>query len=68
MERYLWATRLSATMEMHGCAINELVRVLKSFIILVCLLIEKVIKLDKVTLFMPYSQLYIWSCWIIDFI
>lgn len=28
-----------------------------SFIILVCLLIEKAIELDKVTLFMPYIQL-----------
>ena len=32
MERYIWAPRLSVTMEMHGRAINELIRVLMSFI------------------------------------
>ena len=35
--------------EMHGRAINELIRVLMSFIISVCLMIEKIIELDKVT-------------------
>ena len=37
---------LSVTLEMHGRAINEFIRVLMSFIILVCLLIEKAIELD----------------------
>ena len=54
MERYLWAPRLSVTVEMHGRAINELIRVLMLFIISICLLIEKTIELDKVTLSMPY--------------
>ena len=44
-------------MKMHSHAINELIRVLMSFNISVCLLIEKAIELDKVTLFMPYYQL-----------
>ena len=43
--------------DMHDHAINELIRVLMSFNISVCLLIEKAIELDKVTLFMPYYQL-----------
>ena len=43
--------RLSLTMEMHGRAINKLMRILMSFIISVCLLI--------VTLSMPYIQLLI---------
>ena len=38
---------------------NELIRVLMSFIILIFLLIEKEIELDKVTLSMPYIQLWI---------
>ena len=46
-------------MEMHGGSINELIRVLMSFIILVCLLIEKAIELDKMTSSIPYIQLYI---------
>ena len=49
--------RLSFTVKMHGRAINKLIKVLMSFIILICLLIEKTIKLDKVTLFMSYIQL-----------
>ena len=57
MERYLWAPQLSVTMEMHGRAINELIRVLISFIISIYLLIKKTIELDKVTLSMPYIQL-----------
>ena len=57
MERSLWAPRLSVTVEMHDHAIKELMRVLMSFIILVCLLIEKSIKLDKVTLSMSYILL-----------
>ena len=42
---------------MHDRAINELIRVLMSFIISVCLLIEKAVELDYVTLSMPYIQL-----------
>ena len=42
---------------MHDNAINELIRVWLSFIIWVCLLIDKAIELDKVTLSMPYLQL-----------
>ena len=57
MERYLWVPRLSVTIEMHGFAINELIRVLISFIISICLLVDKAIKLDKVPLYMPYIQL-----------
>ena len=48
---------LNVTMEMHGSAINELIRVLLSFIISICLLIEKAIELDMVTLSIPYIQL-----------
>ena len=43
--------------EMHGRAINELIRVLMSFIKSVCLMIEKIIEPDKVTSSMPYVQL-----------
>ena len=57
MERYLWTPQLSVTMKIHDSAINELIRVLRSSIISVCLLIEKVIELDKVTLYMSYIQL-----------
>ena len=54
MERYLKVARLSETVKMHGHAVNELMTALMSFIILVCLLIEKAIELDKLTLSMPY--------------
>ena len=57
MERSLWIPRLSVVVKMHDHAINKLIRVLMSFIILVCLLIEKVIELDKLTLSMHYIQL-----------
>ena len=49
--------RLSMNVEMHGHAINELTRILMSFVISTCLLIEKAIELDKVTLSMPCIQL-----------
>ena len=67
MEKYLWAARLSVTVEMHGHAINDINTLINSiiycviiegFIISVCLLIEKAIKLDNVTFSMPYIQLY----------
>ena len=45
------------TGKVHGRAINELIRVLMSFMISVYLLIEKAIEFDKVTLSMPYVQL-----------
>ena len=59
MEIYLWTPRLSMALEMHGRAINELRKVLMSFIISAFILIEKPIELDKMTLFMSYSQLWI---------
>ena len=57
MERYLQAVWLSVSVKIDGCAINELISVLVSFIISICLLIEKAIDLDKVTLSMLYIQL-----------
>lgn len=41
---------------MHGRAINELIRVLMSFIKSVYLVIEQMIESDKVTISMPYVQ------------
>ena len=59
IERYLRAPRLSVTVEMYDRAINKIIRALMLFIISVCLLIEKAMELDKVTLSMPYIQLQI---------
>ena len=58
MESYLWVPRLSVTVEIHGRAINELIRVLMSFIISVCLLTEKAIELDMVTLSFIFNYRY----------
>ena len=48
--------RLSVTVEIHDHAIKELIRVLMSFIISVCLFIGKAIKLDKVTILLDYVR------------
>ena len=48
MERSLWIPRLSVVVKMHDHAINKLIRVLMSFIVSICLSIEKAIELDKV--------------------
>ena len=55
-ERYLWAPRLNTTKKMYGHTINTLIRVLMSFMSLVCLLIGKRIELEKLTLSMTFVQ------------
>ena len=55
------APRLSMTVKMLGHAIDELIRLLMSFIKSVCLVIEKVIESGKMTFSMPYFQLNV-SC------
>ena len=47
---------------MHGRAINELIRVLMSFMSLVCLLIGKMIELEKMTFSMSFVQITDIAC------